>query len=78
MFKPMGKKISTILRLIFFYLNLWRERGEEKEREKKREREERVGEREREKREETSSYTTLFIWKYDTFVTHSWGSLKCY
>ena len=34
MFKLMGKKIFTILRLIFFvYLNLWRERGEEKERE---------------------------------------------
>ena len=42
------------------------ERGREGEKEG----EERVGERERgrKEREETSSYTTLFIWKYDTFV----------
>ena len=39
MLKLMGKKIFTILRLIF-YLNLWREIGEEKEREKERERRE--------------------------------------
>ena len=74
MFKLMGKKKFTILRLIFLSKPMEGERGSEGERE------ERVGEKERERgrkeREETSSYTTLFIWKYDTFVTHSWGSLK--
>ena len=74
MFKLMGKQIFTILRLFFFLSKpMEGERGREGEREGEREKERERGRKEREK---TSSYTTLFIWKHDTFVTHSWGSLK--
>ena len=83
MFKLMGKKLFSILRLFFLSKRMKGERGREGERERRRERERERRERERERekeregeregeREETSSY----IWKYDTFVTHSWGSLK--
>ena len=69
MFKLMGKKIFTILRL-FLYLNLWRERGEEKERENERERERKERRRER-KRPATCIQHCPF-----GNMTPSWGSLK--
>ena len=66
MLKLMGKKIFTILRL-FFYLNLWRERGEEKER--KKERREREGEK-RERKRPAIQHCSFGN------MTPSWGSLK--
>ena len=72
MLKLKGKKIFTILRLLF-YLNLWRERGEEKERKKERRERERERERGGEKRER--KHPAIQHCSFGN-MTPSWGSLK--